>query len=311
MPIDAAEVFVSVTPLGMQIQQFLDYLRLECGLAGNSITAYRNDLDHMRDHLEPRGFNDAKNVMPDHLSAFLADQRGAGDSDRTLARRVSALRMFFKFVSVEITRGPDPAQFLQPPRLPSNLPDCLSTEDIERLLASPHGDEPATQRDRALLHAFYATGARVSELCGLVLSRLHLDAGYLSVRGKGNKERIVPLGVRAKDQLRAYLVSGRPALLKAPSEHVFVSTRGRPLARFRAWEIVRKYASVANIHTDLVHPHTFRHCFATHMLENGADIRSVQEMLGHASISTTQIYTHVNAKRLRDVVLRHHPRAAG
>lgn len=303
---------MGVTPLGMQIRQFLDYLRLECGLSGNSINAYRNDLDQLRDFLEP-GVNDAEKVLPDNLSGFLAYRRGLKppDSDRTLARRVSALRMFFRFVSVEITRGPDPAQFLQPPRLPSSLPDCLGVEDIERLLAAPQGEDSQTLRDRALLHAFYATGARVSELCGLVLSRLHLEAGYLAVRGKGNKERVAPLGARAQAALRDYLARGRPLLLRAPTDVVFLSTRGRALTRFRAWEIVRKYASLAGIQPDLVHPHTFRHCFATHMLENGADIRSVQEMLGHASISTTQIYTHVNAKRLREVVLRHHPRATG
>lgn len=301
---------MSVTPLGMQIRQFLDYLRLECGLAGNSIAAYRNDLEQLRDWLEPSSA-DAAAVMPEQLSEFLAKKRGDGDSDRTLARRVSALRMFFRFISVEITRGPDPAQFLCPPKLPGSLPHCLSVDDVERLLDAPQGEDARALRDRALLHAFYATGARVSELCGLVLSRLHLEAGYLSVRGKGSKERIAPLGARARESLRNYISQGRPQLLKTPGEHVFLSSRGRPLTRYRAWEIVRRCALAAGIMPDLVHPHTFRHCFATHMLENGADIRSVQEMLGHASISTTQIYTHVNAKRLREVVLRHHPRAAG
>jgi integrase/recombinase XerD len=248
-------------------------------------------------------------VKPDDLTSFLAAQRGEGMNDRTVARRVSAIRMFFRYVSVEITRGKDPAQFLSPPKVASALPDYLSHEQVSALLAAPSGEAPLSLRDRAVLHTLYATGARVSEICGLTLSRVNLEGRYLNVHGKGSKERIVPIGAAAIEHLRKYLEGGRPALLRRPTDMVYLSKSGRRLSRTRVWEVVKQHARAAGIRAELVHPHTLRHCFATHMLENGADVRSVQEMLGHVSISTTQIYTHVDQKRLRSVMLQFHPRA--
>lgn len=297
-------------PLRAALTGYLDYLRLECGLAANTLAAYRRDLVRLLDFLFERDLLDPGQVKPDDLTEFLARQRQSGLDDRTLARRVSAIRMFFRYVSVEITRGPDPAQFLAPPKVASCLPDYLTPEQVTRLLDSANGDGPIELRDRAILHTLYATGARVSEVCGLTLTRVNLNAGYLNVHGKGSKERIVPIGLAAAGQMRRYLESGRPVLLRAPTDRVYLSRSGRPLSRTRVWEVVKIYASLAGIRPELVHPHTFRHCFATHMLENGADIRSVQEMLGHVSISTTQIYTHVDDKRLRGVMLKFHPRAA-
>lgn len=295
--------------LRLLLEAYLDYLRLECGLAENSLIAYRRDLELLLEFLFLRGIFESARVQPDDLVDFLAAQRHAGISARSVARRVSALRMFFRFCGVEQRTDHDPAQHLQPPRLGQPLPDYLTEEHVEALLNAPVGTQPLLLRDRAILHTLYATGARVSEVCGLTLNRLHLDSGYLSVRGKGNKERVVPIGARAIEHVRGWLERGRPALLKRPGDFVYVSKSGRKLSRTRVWDLVKLYARMAGLRSDDIHPHTLRHCFATHMLENGADIRSVQEMLGHVSISTTQIYTHVDQKRLRNVMQRFHPRA--
>ncbi|MCB9936041.1 MAG: site-specific tyrosine recombinase XerD [Planctomycetes bacterium] len=295
--------------LRLLLEAYLDYLRLECGLAENSLVAYRRDLELLLEFLFRRDIFEAFAVRPDDLVEFLAEQRHAGISARSVARRVSALRMFFRFCGVEKRSEHDPAQHLQPPKLAQPLPDYLTEEHVEALLNAPVGTRPLLLRDRAILHTLYATGARVSEVCGLTLNRLHLEAGYLSVRGKGNKERVVPIGARAIEHVRGWLERGRPALLKRPGDFVYVSKSGRRLSRTRVWDLVKLYARMAGLRSDDIHPHTLRHCFATHMLENGADIRSVQEMLGHVSISTTQIYTHVDQKRLRSVMQRFHPRA--
>jgi integrase/recombinase XerD len=296
--------------LRLLLEAYLDYLRLECGLSENTLTAYRRDLELLLEFLFQRDVHETGQVRPDHLTDFLARQRSKGHSTRTIARRVSAIRMFFRFSSVEADKGHDPAQHLVPPKQISTLPDYLTMERIEDLLNAPSGNKPLILRDRAILHTLYATGARVSEVCGLTLNRLHLDSGYLSVRGKGNKERVVPIGQRAVDHVRIWLERGRPVLVKRPADWLYVSKSGRKLSRTRVWDLVKIYAQQAGIRPDDVHPHTLRHCFATHMLENGADIRSVQEMLGHVSISTTQIYTHVDQKRLRNVMLQFHPRAS-
>jgi integrase/recombinase XerD len=295
--------------LRLLLEAYLDYLRLECGLAENSLVAYRRDLELLLEFLFLRGIFESARVQPDDLVAFLTQQRQAGISARSVARRVSALRMFFRFCGVEQRSDHDPAQHLQPPKLAQPLPDYLTEEHVEALLNAPVGTLPLPLRDRAILHTLYATGARVSEVCGLTLNRLHLDSGYLSVRGKGNKERVVPIGARAVEHMRHWLERGRPTLLKRPADFVYVSKSGRKLSRTRVWDLVKLYARAAGLRSDDIHPHTLRHCFATHMLENGADIRSVQEMLGHVSISTTQIYTHVDQKRLRSVMQRFHPRA--
>ncbi|MCA8918424.1 MAG: site-specific tyrosine recombinase XerD [Planctomycetes bacterium] len=295
--------------LRLLLDAYLDYLRLECGLAENSLIAYRRDLELLLEFLFQRGIYDCAGVRPDDLTDSLAQQRREGISARSIARRVSAIRMFFRFTSVEQRTDYDPAQHMQPPRLSQPLPDYLTDTQVEALLEAPTGTTPLILRDRAILHTLYATGARVSEVCGLTLNRLHLDSGYLSVRGKGNKERIVPIGARAVENVRVYLERGRPILLKRPADFLYVSKSGRKLSRTRVWDLVKIYAQQGGLRTSDVHPHTLRHCFATHMLENGADIRSVQEMLGHVSISTTQIYTHVDQKRLRSVMQRFHPRA--
>jgi integrase/recombinase XerD len=291
------------------LDAFLDYLRFECGLATNTLSAYRRDLEYLLEYLFAQGVYESGHVKPDHLSGFLMTQRERGLGARTQARRVSAIRMFFRFGSAELKDAADPAIHLAPPRLMHSLPDYLTLEQVEALLAAPVGTTPLKLRDRALLHTLYATGARVSEVCDLTMPRLRLDARFLNVRGKGSKERVVPISPQAVAHLQEYLAKGRPALLKQPVDNVYLSKSGKRLSRTRVWDLVKQYALMADIRPDLVHPHTLRHCFATHLLENGADIRSVQEMLGHVSISTTQIYTHVDQKRLKNVMLRFHPRA--
>ncbi|MDH5640433.1 MAG: site-specific tyrosine recombinase XerD [Nitrospira sp.] len=289
---------------------YLDYLEVECGLSPNTIQAYRRDLDLLMETLYEAGVDTVRRIEPDHLGEFFTKLRRRGDSDRSIARRVSAVRMFLRFLTSEAGLKENPARLLDPPKMAATLPDYLTPEDVERLLSAPAGEHPLQIRDRAVLHTLYATGARVSEVSGLELDRLHLDARFLRVVGKGSKERVAPIGKRAAEKLAEYLTSARPILLKRATSRVFLSRTGRNLSRFRVWELVKIYASQAGLRPSSVHPHTLRHCFATHMLENGADIRSVQEMLGHASISTTQVYTHVDAKRLRSVVQRFHPRAS-
>lgn len=295
--------------LRLALEAYLNYLRLECGLAANSVSAYRRDLLILLDFLFQRSIHETAKVTPDDLIDFLARERRVGLQDRTVARRVSAIRMFFRFVSVEFGGKIDPAEHLMQPKTAACLPDYLTSEQVQALLDAPVGDSPLVVRDRAILHTLYATGARVSEVCGLVVSRLHLQSGYLSVIGKGSKERIVPIGQVAAKAVMFYLEHARPMLLKQPMELVYLSKNGRNLSRTRVWNVVKEYAVRAGLRPDQVHPHTLRHCFATHLLEGGADIRSVQEMLGHVNIDTTQIYTHVDQKRLRNVMLQFHPRA--
>ncbi|MDC1142000.1 site-specific tyrosine recombinase XerD [Planctomycetota bacterium] len=296
--------------LRLALEAYLNYLRLECGLALNTVAAYRRDLQILLEFLFKRDIHETAKVSPDDLVDFLARERRDGLQDRTIARRVSAIRMFFRFVSVEFGGNVDPAQHLMQPKTPSSLPDYLTSDQVQALLDAPTGTSTLTTRDRAILHTLYATGARVSEVCGLTLSRMHLEAGYLSVIGKGSKERIVPIGEIAREAVQNYLEHARPSLLKNPIELVYLSKNGRKLSRTRVWNLVKEYAMQAGLRPEQVHPHTLRHCFATHLLECGADIRSVQEMLGHVNIGTTQIYTHVDQKRLRNVMLQFHPRAS-
>lgn len=297
--------------LRLQLQAFLDYLRLECGLAENSMAAYRRDLERLLEFLFARGTFDWRSVRPDDLTHFLAQERGSHYADKTLARRVSAIRMFSRFLSIEVIKGEDAAQFLAPPKLEMGLPQMLAVSDVQKFLDAPQGEGALVMRDRAMLYTLYATGARASEVCDLTLGRLHLDEGFVQVRGKGSKERVVPISRRAVEHFKDYLLHGRPLLLKFPTDIAFLSKTGKRVTRNRLWEVVKHYALASGLNPSLLHPHTLRHCFATHLLENGADIRSVQEMLGHVSIATTQIYTHVDANRLRNVMLRFHPRASG
>jgi integrase/recombinase XerD len=292
---------------------FLAYLELERGLSRNTLEAYRSDLQQLGEFLGRRGV-DPLSVSGVELAEFVTELAQGGDSRRpaapaTLQRKVACLRSFYRHLRREGVLDTDPTRELRPPRPRGRLPKVLSRDEVNRLLEQPGGHSPAAVRDRALLETMYACGLRASEAIGLQLSELDLEAGVLLARGKGSKERIVPVGTKAAETLRTYLDRARPRLVGVRDEsHVFVNLRGGPLSRQGLYKIVQRHARTAGLE-DRMSPHTLRHTFATHLLAGGCDLRSLQEMLGHADIATTQIYTHLSAERLRDVYFEAHPRA--
>ncbi len=290
------------------IHEFINYLSVERGLAMNTLESYGRDLRQYSQFLqEDEADLDAasRNTILNYL-LFLQQQ---GKATATIARRLAALKAFYQFLVREKRINADPTANLESPKLEKRLPRVLSVAEVERLLSQPDGSQPSGLRDRAMLELLYATGIRVSELVSLGVDDVNLEAGYIRCAGKGSKERIVPLGSLAIKSVREYLESGRMKLVKDREESaLFVNHHGHRLTRQGFWKIVKKYADDARIEKEIT-PHTLRHSFATHLLENGADLRSVQEMLGHADISTTQIYTHVTKGRLKEVYARTHPRA--
>jgi len=295
-------------------KSFLDFCRVEKGLAANTLASYRIDLQRFRDELPAE-----KTATAADLTGYVESLYRAGLSVRSIARHITTLRNFYSFLAREGEIEQDPTEFLKLPRQSSTLPKYLNREEIDRLLAAPPLDKPTGLRDRAMLQLLYATGLRVTELCRLELSAVERDAGVLRVTGKGNKQRLVPFGEVAREAVDEYLLKGRPALLKGrASGFLFVTSWTRNTTRQHSktaamtrqgfWKLLRGYGRRAGIFRDLT-PHVMRHSFATHLVEGGADLRSVQIMLGHADISTTQVYTHVARRRLREVVDQHHPRA--
>jgi integrase/recombinase XerD len=295
------------------VLDFLGYLELERGLSRNTLEAYRSDLQQFGQFLSRRG-TDPLHVVPAELLAFiseLADGRAGkrGVASATLQRKVACLRSFYRYLRREQLIDHDPTAELRGPRQRARLPKVLARDEVQLLLKQPRGTTPAALRDRALLETMYACGLRASEATHLQLSELDLEAGILRARGKGSKERIVPIGRKAVEGLHAYLARGRPRLVGLTDEpHVFVNLRGGGLSRQGLYKIVQRHARSAGLEQRMS-PHTLRHTFATHLLAGGCDLRSLQEMLGHADIGTTQIYTHLSAERLRDVYFDAHPRA--
>ena len=286
--------------------RWLEHLAAERGLAAHTLAAYDRDLRLLEHALEGRDLADA---APDDLTATLRTMRSAGRSPRSVARWLVAVRGFYAWLASTGEIDESPAARLESPRLWATLPKVLDGADVVLLLGAPKGEDPRSVRDRAMLEVLYATGLRVSELVGLRLGDLHLDAGYVRCLGKGSKERIVPLGGEASAALRAYLGGARGAILAGRrGDAVFVGPRGTSLTRQGFWKLLKAHARRAGIRANLS-PHVVRHSFATHLLENGADLRSVQALLGHADISTTQIYTHVNRHRLKQLYQDFHPRA--
>jgi integrase/recombinase XerD len=295
------------------VLDFLAYLEFERGLSRNTLEAYRSDLLQYGRFLSRRD-RSALDAGPDDVADFLAEL-AAGTADRppastaTVHRKTACLRSFYRHVRREGLRDSDPTATLSPPRRSRKLPHVLTRGEIDRLLSQPRGTEPAALRDRALLELMYACGLRASEAIGLELTDVDLEERVLRARGKGSKERVVPIGQAAVQALRIYLERGRPSLVTGASEsRVFVNFRGGPLTRQGLYKIVRRHALTAGL-ADRMSPHTLRHTFATHLLAGGCDLRSVQEMLGHADVSTTQLYTHLSSQRLKDVYFRAHPRA--
>ncbi|ELY7390768.1 site-specific tyrosine recombinase XerD [Cronobacter universalis] len=292
-----------------RIEQFLDALWLERNLAENSLSAYRRDLNMVVEWLHHRGLSLAT-VQSGDLQTLLAERVEGGYKATSTARMLSAVRRLFQHLYREKIRDDDPSALLASPKLPQRLPKDLSEAQVERLLQAPTVEEPIELRDKAMLEVLYATGLRVSELVGLTMSDVSLRQGVVRVIGKGNKERLVPLGEEAVYWLEQYLVHGRPWLLNGQSlDILFPSNRARQMTRQTFWHRIKHYAQLAGIDSEKLSPHVLRHAFATHLLNHGADLRVVQMLLGHSDLSTTQIYTHVATERLRQLHQQHHPRA--
>ncbi|HLY20021.1 MAG TPA: site-specific tyrosine recombinase XerD [Bryobacteraceae bacterium] len=286
---------------------FLNFCRIEKGLTANSLEAYQRDLQRFI------GFRDRDcgNSVPEAeaVRLYMDSLYRTGLGGRSVARHLSTLRSFYAFLVREGRRPSDPTEHLAPPRQWQTIPKFLNLEEIERVSQSPDAVRKTGLRDHAMIELLYATGLRVSELCGLGVGDLNLNMGVLRATGKGRKQRMIPVGKAALAAVRAYLETGRPAILKGrPSRYLFVTARGGSMTRQAFWKLLRKHGRKAGVFHHLT-PHVIRHSFATHLLEGGADLRSVQTMLGHADISTTQIYTHVMRSRLRKTLDEHHPRA--
>lgn len=291
------------------LDAYLDHLRVEKGLARNTLDAYGRDLAEYARWVEATVGRPLCEVRQDDLRFYLLARKQGGLSARSLRRKASSLRGLYRFLQRDGYTDENPTELLELPRLGSPLPKDLTLDEVDRLLAQPDPATPLGVRDQALLEVLYATGLRVSELLGLRLQDLNLEVGYVVAYGKGKKERLVPVGEVALERLKAYLTGVRPGLAKsARVPHVFLNRFGGRLSRQGFWKTLHRYALQAGV-TSPVTPHVLRHSFATHLLERGADLRSVQIMLGHASISTTQIYTHLNRERLKQIYQRHHPRA--
>ena len=297
-----------MTSLELQLDMFRQYLLVEKGLARNTLAAYVGDVQRFCHSLVQHGESPLDTPTRNDVIAYLAARRHQGISSRTTARELVAIKAFYEFMSGRSGTAENPAAHIQTARQWHRLPHTLTHAEIERLLQAPDTTTPLGKRDAALLELLYATGLRASELVHLTLSDVNTVGGYIKVKGKGDKERLVPVGEIATVQLDDYLLAGRPQLVKnRPASQVFVNRAAQGLTRQGLWKIVKRYVQESGI-TAEVSPHTLRHSFATHLLEGGADLRSLQHMLGHTDISTTQIYTHIVQQRLQQVYHQHHPR---
>ncbi len=290
-------------------EDFLSYLRYERRLSDHTVDAYAGDLALYLNWLAARGRREAQEARPEDVERFMTGEGERGLSARTLSRRLSTLRGFHGYLRRRRRTAVDPTEGMEPPRRGRRLPRVLSVEETRRLVETPRGEDPLALRDRAALELMYGSGLRVSEVLNLPAEALRLDEGFVRVVGKGDKERAVPLTAVSIRALRAYLDRGRPDLVvRRDPGTVFVNRRGGRLSRMGLWRLLRRHAETAGLAADF-HPHMLRHSFATHLLEGGADLRVVQELLGHASVTTTEIYTHVDRGMLREVHRLFHPRS--
>ena len=292
------------------IQEFSDYLRIEKRNSPHTVSAYRRDLSRFSAEFAGQKVD---SVTTANIRDFLISLREQGLSPASVARSLSSIKSFFKYLCQDKQFQDNPAEILETPKRWRKLPDVLSSEDVDNLLKSPDLESVLGLRDKAMLEILYASGLRVSELINLQVSQLDMQVGYLRTLGKGSKERIVPIGAMAKRGVENYILNSRPALISSrkdggKSEQLFVTRRGRGMTRQGFWKLLKGYVTQANIRAS-VSPHTLRHAFATHLLERGADLRSVQQMLGHSDISTTQIYTHILGKRMLEIHQQFHPRS--
>jgi integrase/recombinase XerD len=295
-------------PLGQNVKNFLSYLTVEAGLSENTVLAYGRDLKGFLEHCKSSNIKHLSQIGPIIIQSYLRtltqDQKG----ESSIKRALVAIRMFLRYSKLMGLIEDDFTAILESPKIWQRLPNICSKQQVVNLLDAPNPDEPFYLRDRAMLELLYATGIRASELAGLRLSDLNLDIGYLRCLGKGNRERVIPVGKIAIEATLEYLTKLRPGLARPFSDNFLLLSRtGRPIGRIEVWRLVKKYAMRAGMPRNLT-AHTLRHCFATHLLTGGADLRSVQEMLGHVDIATTQIYTHVDQERLREIHRKFHPR---
>ena len=292
--------------LSVPCERFLEAMERDNGLAANTLDAYRRDLNRYLHHLSAQGVERIEAVQHQHIAHLLHSLRDAGLTASTMARNLTSIKRFHQYLLLKGATTHNPAELLDPPKLERRLPDVLSVEEIAALLAAPDPDEPLGQRDRAILAVLYATGIRVSELTALQQEALLLARSLIRIRGR--RERIVPIAAKDARTLRHYLRQGRPHLARPDSgDHVFLNAQGGPLSRMSVWKIIKTAGDKARIGRE-ISPNTLRHSFATHLLEGGANLRAVQELLGHADISTTQIYTHLDLSYLKEVHKTYHPR---
>lgn len=295
--------------MAAEIDEFVSQLALARGLSENTLASYGNDLRAFAEFLGGRGSSVAGATRRDVMD-FMSESRRSGLADSTVSRRLMALKTFYAWLAGEGVAAGNPTEAMERPKAAKRLPRSLTEGQTAALLdAAGGGGGPSGLRDRAMLELLYASGLRASELASLAIDDLNLQEGFLRCQGKGGKQRVVPVGKSAIDALVAYLEEGRPALARegSPDSILFLSTRGRPMTRKSLWQVVAKAAKASGL-AGKVHPHTLRHCFATHLLSHGADIRAIQEMLGHADIATTQVYTHVDAEKVLAIHRRFHPR---
>lgn len=290
------------------IDTFLNYLSVERGLSNNTIISYRQDLNTYLDFIKKSHIEVSSRISKSNITSFMFDQKDKGIAVNSIVRRLAAIRMFHRFLARERILKDDPSALIDSPKPWKKIPETLTLNEVEVLIAQPNVRSVQGLRDRAILETLYATGMRVSEAVNLKKDNLNLAIGFLRCVGKGNKERVIPLGRKAIAAINRYLEKARPEFLKDnASEFLFVSRLGKKISRQSFWKMIKKYAKEAQVKKP-IKPHILRHSFATHLLERGADLRSVQEMLGHANISTTQIYTHISKERLKSLHRQFHPR---
>lgn len=291
------------------LKEYLTVLKLEKNLSDNTVSSYKNDISSLLNYLEEYKIDDPSNITYQHLASFFKLLNKAGLNSRSAARYYSSIKGFFKFLLANNYITGSPVEKVPPPKIPKNLPIVLSVNEVDSILSKPDTEDKLGLRDKAILETFYACGLRESELINMKTNDLLFDEEIIRVFGKGSKERLIPIGSSAIQWIKVYLTKSRPLLEKKMKSagYLFLNGRGTKLSRMGVWKIVARYVKEADINKE-VHPHTFRHSFATHLIEGGADLRAVQEMLGHADISTTQIYTHIDREYIKQVHRDFHPR---
>ncbi len=291
------------------IKEFITYISVERGLAKNTLAAYTRDLNKYAEQLGEKGIKSPDKIQREHITAYMMGLKKHGISTTSICRNLAAIKMFHRFLVREDLAKEDPTTLVETPKLFKRVPEVLSQKEIDAMLEQAlKAKGPRGKRDQAMIELFYAAGLRVSELVDLKMTSVNFEVGFVRAVGKGSKERLIPVGKKARESVLLYCEKARPKLLKAKdTDALFISQQGKKMSRVSAWSMIKQYAKLAGIKKN-IKPHTLRHTFATHLLEHGADLRSVQEMLGHSDISTTQIYTHVDKERLKGIHKQFHPR---